>query len=430
MRSYGRMAAIASSLVSMLPMILYKKEFQALFWFHDDWDLLSGFSELGLRKWLALPFAENFVPLFKISWIGSVLLSHGSYFFMICALWVTHWINLILFGWLLERARLNYWEISFSVITLGLAWSNIETLGWSPQWSQLLSLTFFLVSFHLLLGIIQNRVFRPLTSASYVLCIAGSALCFSRGVLSGIVLCICILVAGKEFALPRLKTVLLSLFSLAPPIVLLAAYYAPLVAVHPNMLGDSMAKLSAMAAFCLYYVVLNPLRLLIPVSHHGQDELVLMVYGMLKILIIGIAWKRRPAGSGAILTTLIALDILNGVLLGMGRYGTGLPMATSSRYQYVSLLCLAPFLALSLEGLPHLAGGKRFFQKGLLAVVIIGWSILGLAYPWSYRIGYWARWRGLDVRQALLDDRAEDQFAPASISTRRARELAARFNLH
>ena len=107
--------------------------------------MLDGATRLGLCRWLAEPFVgEGVFPLFKLLWLGAVRLTEGSYFCMILLLWITHVAVCLLFGCLLARFDLPPAAISFALLTFGLSWTNLETLGWAMQWNTQLAIVFFL----------------------------------------------------------------------------------------------------------------------------------------------------------------------------------------------------------------------------------------------------------------------------------------------
>src|SRR5258707_15694193 len=94
----ARNLALGAAMFSMLPLLVYWRDFQLLFFFHDDWELLEGFSTNTLANWLAQPFlGEGILPLFKALWIAAVKLLGGSYMAMILLLWLTHFIIALFF---------------------------------------------------------------------------------------------------------------------------------------------------------------------------------------------------------------------------------------------------------------------------------------------------------------------------------------------
>lgn len=50
---------------------------------------------------------------------------------MILLLWITHVVVCLLFGCLLARFDLPPAAIAFALLTFGLSWTNLETLGWA-----------------------------------------------------------------------------------------------------------------------------------------------------------------------------------------------------------------------------------------------------------------------------------------------------------
>jgi len=54
-----------AAIFCLLPILLYWKQFKLLYWFHDDWDLIDGWSHAG-AAWLWHPMAENLSPVFKL----------------------------------------------------------------------------------------------------------------------------------------------------------------------------------------------------------------------------------------------------------------------------------------------------------------------------------------------------------------------------
>src|SRR5512140_917156 len=137
----------AAALVSLLPLLIFWRDFQQLFFFHDDWELLNGYSTQTLTQWLAQPFlAEGILPLFKLFWITAVQWLGGGYTAMIVLLWLTHCLISILFGRTLSRLGMPDVAAAFAVLLFALSWTNIETLVWSLQWSAQLGLLFFFLA--------------------------------------------------------------------------------------------------------------------------------------------------------------------------------------------------------------------------------------------------------------------------------------------
>ena len=179
-----RLAPLLTSLVCLLPLILFWDRFRTLYWFHDDWDLTSEMESLGMLEWMTQRYGENFAPAFKICWQQAIVLVNGSYTGMILLLWITHLAILLLLGSLLRRCGLAWRWQCLAVLTLGMPWSNIETLGWASCWISPLNTLFFLSAWVLLLSAEEKGGF----SLRILLALVGalaSALTFSRGVFAG-----------------------------------------------------------------------------------------------------------------------------------------------------------------------------------------------------------------------------------------------------
>ncbi len=243
---------LASACVALVPYLGHIGMFNRLYWFGDEFDLIDQMDRLGFWHWVWLVFAENFVPVFKVLWGGGVLLFGGSYAAMICAVWLLHALNVGLLGRLMRACDLSWTAVFLAQAAFGLASSNIETLAWSVQGSAVLSVTFMLLA---LLGFIEA----PGRSSSYAWS-AASALSFSRGVLTGLVLAFT------------------SFFHGSPPdtgsgrrLARAAAYLAPSVIVALLILGLATGQPAAHGGplgggGCVWLVVLLPKP---PVSSPG-----------------------------------------------------------------------------------------------------------------------------------------------------------------
>ncbi len=188
------LAPALTALLCLLPLVILWNRFRNLYWFHDDWDLISEMQSLRFTEWLAQRYGENFPPVFNAFWEGAILLVRGSYSGMILVLWSTHLVILLLFAAILRRCGFAWQPVSLAVLTLGMAWSNIETLGWAACWISLLATFFFLLAW---LALLEAESRRGSTALSLLalLCAAASALSFSRGVLTGALLAFFILLA-------------------------------------------------------------------------------------------------------------------------------------------------------------------------------------------------------------------------------------------
>lgn len=401
-RDFTRAIIIATSIASVLPLVILWRDFEFLFFFHDDWLMLDGLERLGLGRWLFEPFAgESVFPLFKILWWSALRLTGGSYFGMIMILWITHAAICLLFGWLLARFGMAPAAIAFALLTLGLAWTNIETLGWFMQWNALLSMLFFLAAWHFLLKNGQSRA----NTAACFLCLLAAALCSSRGIIAGVVLTVFVLIenAGKA----RVRLCLLCL----TPTVLLTAIGWP---VAPHHLFVACATLR----YASEYLILNPLFYLLPFLRVKFEGGNLVIFGLIKIaFFVWAFWKATPSAR-PLLWTLVALDLLFAASLGYARWPTGLPTATSSRYQYIPLLCFGPMAGILLA---------RLRLGAWIAITLL--IIVVLTLPWKRHIEQWSTARGKIIRSAIAQDDPGQSFDPSSITAGRARELLLRYGL-
>lgn len=399
---------VLSALVSVLPLVVWWRQFELLFFFDDDWELLQGASAHSLIRWLFHPFVgEGILPLFKLLWIAAVRFSGGSYMAMVVLLWLTHLAILLLFGWLLLRFRFSETAAAIAVVTLGLAWSNIETLAWSMQWSALLATLFLLIAWHLLLRILDGRRWL----FWYLLCLLASGLVSTRGVYYGGVLAAFIVL----FPAASQKRWLIG-WSLLPAVLLTGA---TLIVKHGRPAGLT-ASLLDKVSFAAHDLLLNPLYTLISYPGRRVGILALALFGAVKAAVM--VWaivgaKKTPVR--ALLLTLVAFDVLNALAMGYGRAYTGDLATVSSRYQYTSLLCFGPAL------------GWAFSRIRKEAAVILALLWLGvLGYPWKTHIDIWALRRGSDLRRALKTSPADAHFDPSSVTAATARELTERYRLH
>lgn len=403
----ARNLVLGAALFSMLPLLVYWREFQLLFFFHDDWELLNGYSTGPLAHWLAEPFfGEGILPLFKLLWIAAVKLLGGGYMAMIVLLWLAHLLIALWFGWILHRMSLPPAAIGFTVLMFGLAWTNIETLGWSTQWSPQLGILFWLAAWSLLLRILEGNGSARIATACYALCILASGLCCTRNIVSGPVLAAFILLRGTSR-----RALWLSALSLAPSAALAAAMW--LFVPHHH------AAIRPALSYAAHYLLLNPLYLLVSFPHKAVDGRALLIFGTCKILVIGWAFRQAKRESYPLLLTLLAFDLAIAAGMGYGRTYTGLETAVSSRYQYISLLCFAP-----------MAGWAFASLRREARVIVLLLSIALLGYPWGRHIQIWAAWRGTEIRAAVLRNPDSERFDPSPLTAGRARELIRQYRLH
>ena len=385
----------------MAPLVWCWPEFRELFWSHDDWDLLDEWAASG-AAWIWTPMGEHLNPLFKLLWMPAVLGFGGSYMAMIVLLWATHFAVLVLFGWALSRSGFGIPAATLAVITLGLPWTNIETLGWALYWSSLLC------SMLLVAGLVCFSYYakgsRWAASVGFLAAL-GSALLFSRGVLSGLVLAVFVRPASRRWAagLAGLSGVLLGI-------------YQHSLSGYANF-EDPGGKLLAMSAWGLKYELLNPLYHLVSLRGQRIGVWALVIFGALKITVMVTGWRVANREQRSLLGALVLLEVGNAGLLAAGRYSTGDIGVISFRYQYVSLMCFGPFLALVISR-------TRFYW----AFVLMWVALIGS--PWKRHAGIWGYQRGVEIRAAIAAAADDQRFGKTEITAGRARELIRRFGLH
>lgn len=422
-RAWPAVAAV----VALLPFLWCVRTFADLWWFGDDWDLMERINTIGFWRWTLEPFAENFVPLFKLLWGGLVFASAGSYLPMIGTLWVTHAVNTTLFARLLRRANFS-WTAAVPVVgVFALSAANIETLAWSVQWSALLAITFFLLAAeHLLRHTAPGTASRGPKLALLFLLSLASALAFARGVLTGSALAaLCLLPFATQIPTGGARG------------KIAAACFAPALAVAATIYFFSPGNHHALGghareivAFGLSYWAATPLQWLFQAN--GWDPNTVILLGGIKVALL--AWVLRGAtpGQRSLLVLLLLLDLGNAVLLGVGRYQTGLPASNSSRYQYNALLCTLPFLGLA--GERWLAAWPAPRLRRAIAVAVLLFALFRVASGWPAAVEAFAQTRGRNTRDLLLREQVLPPVGAVPgipfLATKRAHELIEVYHLH
>ena len=408
---------IGVGVISLAPLVVYHAMFARLFWFGDEYQLIDQIDRLGFWPWLWRAFAENFVPLFKVLWGGSVFLFHGSYASVVMVVWLTHALNVVLFGRVMRAFRLGWLATLFSMVFFGLSSGNLETLAWTVQWSAVLSVTFLLLA-------IESLVRRPF-SLGGVLWSAASALSFSRGVLTGPLVAFGSLLPGMEGGAvsARRRTAyraacVLAAAAVALLILLLAA------GNHHHMRGHFRDAL----AFGAWYYGMNPAHSLFSVESVGWHTVALLGIG--KVALVAWALARSRGRVRTLFVLLVVFDLGNAVLLGIGRFHTGYLASVSSRYQYASLIGILPlaghWLAAQWRRLP----GRPYLRQAA-ALAALGVCALFMCRNWSGVLDPFTVWRGTDSRRELVLGTTPGPVPGIpGMSWDRARELIRQYNLH
>ena len=417
--------ALVAALLTFFPLLQNQRDFRALFYFEDEWDLLNFWDQRGFGPWAGQVFAENFVPFFKTIWGGSILFFDGSYFALIVLLWLTHALNAALLCRIAQRLGCGVSVALLTAAVFGLSPLHYESLGWSVQWSAVLALTFALLG---LLAVAPGATAELATpgwkqAAMACACSLASALCFSRGVVTGPALALVLLLTGartESWAIRTAKMSLVLLPSLAVGIVIASASSG-----NHQHLRDALHPATN---FALHYFGESPLRTLFSETPVGDGPA--LALALVHLALAGIAWKLATPRLRPLVAALLAFEIGNAVLLGIGRYHTGIPSAGGSRYQYSALAGLLPLAALIAQRLLILF--PRRWGEALTVAALAG-IIWHAAVHWPPTMHSWRTWRGEQLRAALAQPNfpKDDHFTRLPwMTNERARELVTRFSLH
>lgn len=413
--------------ISFWPLLRNLPAFRALFFFEDEWDLIDLWDKVGFSAWVSTTFAENFVPLFKLAWGGSIAAFGGSYFALVLLLWLTHAFNVWLVFRVSEHFSGSRLAAAFAGSVFGLAWINYETLTWTVQWSAVLSLSFFLLGVDQIMHWSEGSATSRWRSAGIVaLCSAASALCFSRGVLTGLTLAAWVFMTRAHFS-NRKQQWAVALAAVAPAVWVAGWIFSHSTGNH-HRLGEAAGP---MLDFALHYYAQAPLRTLW--SNDTPGRIAILLLAGAKTAVVAIAFYCAPQRLRSVLAVLWLFEAGNALLLGLGRYHTGLDASGSSRYQYGALAVFLPACAVIFG---QILGwiSQRWKLRPLLgsaAVLTAAWMAQS---PWTGLMTDWSEWRGGNLRRILFQTppaEAPDRFTHLPwMSNERARELARKYRLH
>jgi hypothetical protein len=419
-----------AGLAALAPFAIWHASFARLFWFGDDYFLVDELAQMGFWKWTWQPFTESFVPVFKLCWGGVLLGTDGSYGAMLLALWLTHAANTVMLGRLLLRAGFAWPAALATQLVFALTPANLETLGWSVQWSAILATSF------LLAGLLWHET-RSQDAEGWnwrrhfplVLFAAASAGSFSRGVLTGGILALAVLAPALERRSwaawrPRLVPAALCLL---PALAVAAIIMTVSSGNHRHMAGHWAEAITYAAGFFL----LNPGYLLFGFAAPGVVAALACGGAKLGCLAWGFGIARGRVRT--LLLLLFVYDVGNAVLLGIGRYHTGFVTALGPRYYYSSLLATLPFAALCLThalSRAPLRASWRTATAGLLALVL-AWAV---ARRWPAELKEFTGWRGTELRALMaaptVDDPSVRVPALEFMHVERAKALIRAYDLH
>lgn len=410
---------LASALAGLLPYALYHGSFARLYWFGDEFTQIDLIDRFGFWRWTGLFFGENFAPVFKLLWGGGVLAFGGSYAVLIAALWLTHALNVALLGRLMRTCGIAWTGAVCAQVVFGLTPATLETLAWSVQWAAVLSVTFMLLAF--------DGFFRPPIRTASFACAAGSALCFVRGVLTGPLLACASLWPGANGERESLsRRCGCAAAYLGPPLVVVSMI-GVLAEGNQHRLGGHEGEAALYAA---WFYCLNPAYSLFSVDSWGWHTV--LVLGFTKFALVAWSVARSRGRQRTLFMLLVAFDVGNAILVGLGRYHLGLETSVSSRYQYASLVAVLPLAGFWFSVQWEKVPGPVFARRIALAFIL---AALGsaLCRQWEGSIEPFSTWRGTDSRRLLLRDPDPGPFAVPGypgFPTERAKALIAKYHLH
>jgi hypothetical protein len=390
--------------------------------------LLDELARMGLREWAGQVFSENFVPLFKVLWGGAAMIFAGSYAAMLWLLWLTHAVNTALLVRLLRHAGFPGFAVLATALLFALPSANLETLGWSVQWSAVLATSF------LLLGLAWYERYRDDTRAfswrlhlPLFLFAAASACSFSRGVLTGAVLALGLLLPAWEARdWPAVRRCLPgALLCLFPAIAVAGVIMVYSSGNHQQLAGHGGDVLQ----FAASYFLLNPGHVLLDSTLHPA---MMIMLAATKLGVITAALLLARGRVRYLLLLLLAYDLGNALLIGVGRHHTGFLAALSSRYQYSSLLATVPFAALlataAVDRLPQLR--HRAWAATVILILLTGYCLRG----WPDELRGFTGWRGTDMRALMAAPATNDPAVRVPtlefMHVERAKALQRAYNLH
>lgn len=160
---------------------------------------------------------------------------------------------------------------------------------------------------------------------------------------------------------------------------------------HQHMAGH----VGQAVQYGLGFFLLNPAFLLLDLNWDTM-----WVAGGLKLAVVaGGLWLASPR-LRRLLLLLLAYDLGNAALLGIGRYHTGFTTAISSRYYYSSLIATLPFAALLLgAAVDRLASRPRARQfAATMLLAALTWYCFR---SWPDELAGFARERGTELRRTM-----------------------------
>jgi len=425
-----RWLPVLAGLASLLPLLVYRERWQALFYFGDDWDNINQLSQMGALRWIFRVFNEHFIPVHKALWLALLKLGGGSHFVILVGLWLVHAATAAMLCALLRAAGWFRFAAIGSGLFFGLASIHIETLAWTINLSNVVSTLALAVGLWWVFARRLDQEPGRLSSAlTLVLCSALSAFSMARGVLTGPVFALALLAPPP---MPWSTERRWHWRNAAATIIPAAATLVIILAFSRGAKRDVIHHLPEVARYFFGFLTLNPLHSLTGLE--GVGTRMMLLVGAVKLGIMLAAWRVSAPRQRRVLLCLGAAMVGDALLVGYGRFHTPEVTIVSSRYQYFVLLTFAPFLLTVIDAaLRRLA--VRLPRRAAALVPLAGLVLVTAAAwrGWDRQTRIWSDWRGHGPRQVLL----HDPNPPATgtvpgippMPTARAKELIEQFDL-
>jgi len=425
---FERLAPVAAGFLALLPFLIWHRQFAELFWMGDEFDQLDLIDRHGFWNWLWIFFGENQVPLFKLFWGGGVFFFRGDYLAMLWIVWLTHALNIVLLGRVMRAYGFPWVAVFFTQAVIALSSTNIEMLGWSVQWSALLATTFtcLALEWHARMQP-QCREFSWRVHGTLMALSAAAVFSHSRFAHVPPILALACFwplsgQAGGSFS-RRMRA---AAWGLAPGVVAIAVIMTFANGNHQHLRGH----VGESAVFGLWYFGQNPFFQLLGLDSWGPKTL--MALTALKIVVVVWGFQSAHGAQRMLLGLLLVFELGNAVILGVGRYHTGLGATVISRYQYCSQIATLPFAGLCLANCLKNVSPRFHARSFVTAMVPIVVACLALC-QWPEDLRPFVAFHGTDNRRVMLREPNPGPFAIPGIDfmpTSRGRELIKKYNLH
>jgi len=154
--------------------------------------------------------------------------------------------------------------------------------------------------------------------------------------------------------------------------------------------------------------------------------------GLLKVTLVVWAFARSTGRVRVLFAMLLAFEMGNAALLGIGRYHTGILTTLASRYQYASLIGIAPMVGFWFSRMCGRVPGPASAGRAIAAVVLVALGV-SMVRSWGPELEPFTAWRGTESRRiVLVDPNPRPDAVPGipGLSMDRARLLVSKYRLH